>query len=360
MPAYRLSNVQTKYTHASNPPVLDKVVFTLDHIHAGNHHVCSTYEVVKYLVDHGISVTVFIIPFPVNKWGFIRMTNPSNNYAFDRNNAQLIYDLDRQRVTLGVHPKPAGNSQQEQTKQLNIINGIIQDVMGRKSTILSYHGHRAGPEPGIRFAGIQYARGIINYWSIGTGNPLNTPVIPFNSVTRAFEEVHTRSEAGLSSTIFVHSQELTNGSTKKRVFDSFVKEVMQRRLQAVPYLQAMQQDFRRGGGNSGGSSNHGGSSSSGDGSSSGHSSSGSASNAATGVLRLSALSKVGQRPIRANFSIKHLSGGGTYQANNVKTEQFSLPVGKYRVTAKVGNASLSENINLTVARGIHHIFRIPV
>jgi len=345
MSVYQLSNVQTKYPHAANPPVLDKVVFTIDHIHAGSHHVCSTYEVVKYLVDHGISVTVFI-----------QCTNPSNNYAFDRNNAQLIYDLDRQRVTLGVHPKPAGTSQQEQTRQLNIINGIIKDVTGKKSTILSYHGQRAGPEPGIRFAGIKYARGIINYWAVGTDNPLNTPVIPLNSVARAFEEVHTRSEAGLSSTIFVHSQELTNGSTKKRVFDSFVKEVMQRRLQAVPYLQAMQQDFHRGGSNSGGSTHHGGSSSSG----SSGSSSGSASNAATGVLRLSALTKVGQRPIRANFSIKHLGGGGIYRANNVKTEQFKLPVGKYKVTAKVGRASVSENITLTAAHGIHHIFRIPV
>ncbi|HIO91887.1 MAG TPA: hypothetical protein EYG68_03475 [Leucothrix mucor] len=345
MPAYRLSNVQTRYPHAANPPVLDKVIFTLDHIHAGDHHVASTYEVVKYLTDHRIPVTVFI-----------QCTNPSNNYAFDRNNAQLIYDLDRQLVTLGVHPKPAGHSQQEQTEQVQIINGIIRDVTGRSTNIMSYHGHRAGPEPGIRFPGMKYARGIINYWAVGTDNPLNTPVIPFNSVTRAFEEVHTRSEAGLSSTIFVHSQELSNGSTKKRVFDSFIKEVVQRRLQAVSYYQGMQGDFRRGGS---GSSSGGGSSTGG--SSSGSSSSSSVSNAATGVLRLSALKMPQQSPVRANFSLQNLgSGGGTYRANNVKTEQFRLPVGRYKVTAKIGNVSASETINLTAAGGIHHIFRLAV
>ncbi len=337
MPAYRLSNVQTQYTFAANPPILDKVVFTIDHIHAGNHYIPSTYEVVKYLTDHQIPVTVFI-----------QCTNPSNDYAFDRNNAQLIYDLDRQLVTLGVHPKPAGTSQQEQTRQLNIINGIIKDVTGRKSSILSYHGHRAGPEPGIRFAGIKYARGIINYWSAGRDNPLNTPVIALNSVSRAFEEVHTRSNAGFSSTIFVHSKELTNGSTKKRVFDSFVKNVQQRRLQADSYFHAMQEDF------------HGGSHSSNASSSSSSSSTHPVSNAATGVLRLSALTKQGQRPIRANFSIKNLNGGGTYRANNVKTEQFKIPVGRYKITAKVGSASVSETITLTTAHGIHHIFRIPV
>ena len=339
MPAYQLSNVQTRYPHASNPPVLDKIVFTIDHIHSGDHHTSSTYEVVKYLTDHKIAVTVFI-----------QCTNPSNNYEFDRNNAQLIYDLSPQLVTLGVHPKPAGTSQQEQTKQVQIISGIIKDVTGRSTNIMSYHGHRAGPEPGIHFPGMKYARGIINYWAVGTDNPLNTPVIPLNSVTRAFEEVHTRSEAGLTSTIFVHSKELRNGSTKKRVFDSFVREVMQRHLQALPYEKAMIEDFHSG------SSNHGSSSSS----SSSSSGSSSASNAATGVLRLSALTKVGQHPIRANFSIKHLGGGGTYRANNVKTEQFHLPVGKYKITAKVGNASVSETITLTIAHGIHHIFRIPV
>ena len=51
MLTYRPSNVAKPYRYAANPPHLDKLSFTLDHIHAGNGSVCSTYELVRYLIQ---------------------------------------------------------------------------------------------------------------------------------------------------------------------------------------------------------------------------------------------------------------------------------------------------------------------
>ena len=337
MATYRLSNTTNQYNFSGRPPTLDRVTFTIDHIHAGDHDICSTYEVVKFLVDKNIPVAVFI-----------QATNPSNNYEYDRNNARMIYRLAPHLVTLGVHPKPSGNTAQEQNRVHTVIRNIIKDVTGSFPVVLSYHGAGAGPEPGITFSGIKYARGILSSWAAGTDNPLNTPVMVMNSVSRAFAYTSQRNAAGYSSTIFVHTNELTDNSTKKLVFDTFVNEVTSRRMQAVSYYNAMLVDFNR-------------------------------SVTATppvptpprptpttpvtsgtlGSLRLSASSKVGRRPVNANFLIEKLNGEEAGRANNVKTHPFRIPLGQYKVTAKVGNITETATVNLTAASGIHHIFLIP-
>jgi hypothetical protein len=78
-----------------------------------------------------------------------------------------------------------------------------------------------------------------------------------------------------------------------------------------------------------------------------------------GSLRLSASAKVGRRPVNANFVIQKLNGQEVGRANNVKTQAFRVPLGQYKVTAKIGNVTETANINLTASRGIHHIFLMP-
>ncbi|HFC91527.1 MAG TPA: hypothetical protein ENJ51_01805 [Leucothrix mucor] len=326
MATYQLSSIQKTYKFSANPPVLDKVVFTIDHIHAGDHHLSSTYEVVKFLTDHGIPITVFI-----------QATNPSNDYEFDRSNARLIYNLAPHLVTLGVHPLPKGHSQAQQRDTLNIINRIIQDITRKRPITLSYHGSGAGPMLGISFPGIQFARGIHHTWAVNSDNRLDTPVMPLVSVSRAYEYIHERNNARLSATLFVHSTELRHGSRQRRVFDTLVRDVIQHRLQALPYLQAMQQDFRSDG-----------------------------ATAVTtqpteiGVMRLSALTKQGKRPIPVNLSIKQRDGNYSTSASNTTSRQFSLPVGKYRVSAKIGQTTETKDLSLNATQGIHHIFLMPV
>ncbi len=325
MATYQLSNIQKRYNFSANPPVLDKIVFTIDHIHAGSHHLSSTYEVVKFLTDRRIPVTVFI-----------QCTNPSNDYEFDRHNARLIYRLAPHLVTLGVHPLPKGASQQQQHETFHIISDVIRDVTRKTPVILSYHGGGAGPMRGIRFAGIKFARGIRQAWSANGDNPLDTPVMPLVSVSRAYEYIHERNNAGLSATLFVHSAELRLGARQRRVFDTLVRDVMQRRLQAIAYQQAMVHDF-----------NHTGASVI------------STTFQATGVMRLSALTKQGKRPISVDFSIKQRDGHYRNNVSNVNTRQFSLPVGKYRVSAKTGRMIETKDLTITATQGIHHIFLMP-
>lgn len=324
MPAYRPLNTQKKYPFSAKPPVLDKIVFTIDHIHAGNHSISSTYEVVKALTDRNIPVTVFI-----------QATNPSNDYEFDRNNARMIYDLNRQLVTLGVHPEPRGTSQQKQTEALNIIKGIIRDITGKTPVIMSYHGQGAGPESGIKFSGIKYARGIISAWTAGADDHLNTPVMILNSVQRSFDYTHERNNAGFSATLFLHSAELRAGSVKRRVFDTYVNEVQRRRLQAVSYLSAMKSDFK------------------------GTPQTPSRPKA-SGVIRLSALTKQGSRPIKADFTLEHQGNNQVFTAKNVDTRQFHIPIGNYKIMAKSGGVTVSDNIKLNATQGLHHIFFMPV
>ena len=326
MARYQLSNIQKRYSFSANPPVLDKIVFTIDHIHAGDHDLSSTYEVVKFLTDRRIPVTVFM-----------QATNPSNDYEFDRNNARLIYSLAPHLVTLGVHPLPKGASQQQQQKTLHIISDIIRGVTRKTPVILSYHGRGAGPMRGIHFAGIKFARGIRHAWSVNGDNPLDTPVMPLVSVSRAYEYIHERNNAGLSATLFVHSAELRRGTPQKRVFDTLVRDVMQRRLQALAYQQAMEHDFHHTG-----------------------TSVISTPPQATGVMRLSALTKKGKRPISVNFSIKQRDGHYRNHVSNVNTRQFNLPVGKYRVSAQIGRTTVNKDLILTATQGIHHIFLMPV
>jgi hypothetical protein len=327
MAAYRLSSIQKTYKFSANPPVLDKVVFTIDHIQAGDHHLSSTYEVVKFLTDHGIPVTVFI-----------QCTNPSNDYEFDRQNARLIYGLAPHLVTLGVHPLPKGHSQAQQRDTLNKISRIIQEITRKQPITLSYHGSGAGPMRGINFPGIKFARGIQHAWAVNTGNPLDTPVMPLVSVSRAYEYIHERNNAGLSATLFLHSSELRHGSRQRRVFGTLVRDVMQRRLQALAYQQAMQQDFHDGGSVSVVTT----------------------SPIETGVMRLSALTKEGKRPIAVNLSINQRDGNYAVSASNTTSRQFSLPVGKYRVSAKTGHVIETKNLTLNARQGIHHIFLMPV
>lgn len=233
MPVYNQSHVTQRYEHSANPPLLDKVVFTIDHIHQGGPGLYSTYDVVKFLTDRQIPVTIFI-----------QCTDPANLCPADRRNTQDVYDLNPNLVTLGTHSLSPANSQSAQAGNHNLIRNVISDVTGSSPVIMSYHGANAGPENGISYAGIRYARGIKSFWSAAQNdNPLNTPVMGLGSVSAAFDFIRLRNQAGLSATLFVHSAELTNGSTKKTVFDTIIKAVMDRKLQAMPYLSAMQSDY---------------------------------------------------------------------------------------------------------------------
>lgn len=337
MSVYKLSAVRNRYETAANPPVLDRVSFTIDHIHSGDDGLSSTYEVVRFLVDRQIPVTVFV-----------QATNPSYDYEFDRNNARLIYGLAPHLVTLGVHPLHSGHTQAQQTAVHNVINNIIKSVTGKNPVTLSYHGSGAGPEPGIRFPGIKYARGVGSAWSPGTDDRLNTPVMVFNTVQRSFAYTSERNRAGLSSTLFVHTQQLTDGSTTKEIFDTYVAEITAQRLQAVPYFDAMQTDFN-------------------DTSaptppvtppvvtppvtppSSGRQQS----------LRLSASDKKTRAPLRADFKIKQSTGETVEAANNTTSKQFSLPIGRYLVSATARGVTQNKTLDLTLAKGLHHIFLMP-
>ena len=325
MATYRLINTTNQYNFSANPPVLDRVVFTIDHIHAGDHDYCSTYEVVKFLVDRNIPVTVFM-----------QATNPSNDHEYDRSNARMIYRLAPSLVTLGVHPKPKGNSQQEQNRVHSIIRNIIKDVTGNFPSVLSYHGSGAGPEPDITFSGIKYARGILNSWAAGTDHPKNTPVMVMNSVSRAFAYTSQRNAAGYSATIFIHTNELRNGTPKKLVFDTFIKEVLSQRINAVAYLEGMNTDFNR------------------------TVTPTPPNNSVTlGSLRLSASTQAGRRPVNANFLIEQLNGEAVDRVSNVKTQAFRVPLGQYKLTATIGNVKEIATVTLTASRGIHHIFLMP-
>ncbi len=326
MPIYTLSNTQEHYLNSANPPVLDKVVFTIDHIHAGDFEISSTYEVVKFLTDAGIPVTVFF-----------QATNPSHNYEFDRNNARLIYGLAPHLVTLGVHPLPAGNTAARQLEVFHVISGIIKDVTGKKPLVLSYHGAGAGPMPGIHFPDIKYARGIGSAWALGGDDRLNTPVMVMNSIKRSFDYTTERNAAALSSTLFVHTQELAPDSLKKSIFDAYVKEVIARRLQAVPYYEAMLADFKDS-----------------------PLEPPTTGPVAKGSLRLSASEKVTRRPLKADLKIQILNGDIIETASNVTTQQFHIPVGKYRVSATALGKTESKDIELTKLQGLHEIFLIPV
>jgi hypothetical protein len=234
MKSYIQSNVTTKYEPSANPPILDKVVFTIDHIHNGNQQSPSTYDVVKFLTNKNIPVTIFM-----------ECSDPKNRCRLDIKNARKLYELNPDLVTLAVHSLSINNTQEKQTKNLELINQAIIDVTGSKPKTLSYHGKGAGPESGIIYNGILYARGVISEWSTAKkDNRLNTPVIPLSSVKAAFDFTYLRNLAGLSSTLFFHTAELRTGSRKKRIFDTFVKEVSERRLQALPYYESMVVDYQ--------------------------------------------------------------------------------------------------------------------
>lgn len=233
MPDYVMSNVIKSYGFSANPPALDKVVFTIDHIHPGGSGLYSTLDVVKFLTSRQIPVTVFM-----------QCTDPLNLCPADARNARSIYNLAPHLVSLGAHSLSPGHSQLSQRNNLSLIRNVISSITGADTRILSYHGRGAGPENGITYPGIVYARGIKSHWSTAQqDNPLDTPVMGLNSVDAAFDYTRSRNLAGLSATLFVHSAELRNGSRKKRVFDTFIKEVSAQRLQALPYYSAMTDDY---------------------------------------------------------------------------------------------------------------------
>ncbi len=233
MPVYSPSHVVKTYGFSASPPTLDKVVFTIDHIHQGGSGIYSTFDVVKYLVSKQIPVTVFM-----------QCTDPVNLCRVDKRNARDIVNLAPHLVNLGAHSLSPGNSQLAQRNNLILVRDAIRDISGTSLPIMSYHGSGAGPEPDIHYAGITYARGIHSRWSTARNDdPLNTPVMGLGSVNAAFDFIRLRNLAGLSATLFVHTSELTSGSRKKRVFDTLVKEVTARHLQALPYYDAMRVDY---------------------------------------------------------------------------------------------------------------------
>jgi len=81
--------------------------------------------------------------------------------------------------------------------------------------------------------------------------------------------------------------------------------------------------------------------------------------AVTGALKVSALTKVGRRPIKAHFYIQRLSGENVKTVSNVTSKQFSLPVAKYRITAKRGSVRMVKDVTVSAQRGQHIVFHIP-
>ena len=78
-----------------------------------------------------------------------------------------------------------------------------------------------------------------------------------------------------------------------------------------------------------------------------------------GGLRVSALTKVGNRPMTASFYIQKLNGENISNVKNVNTHQFNLPAGSYRITARAGTVRMVKQIKVIAARGIHEIFNMP-
>ena len=78
-----------------------------------------------------------------------------------------------------------------------------------------------------------------------------------------------------------------------------------------------------------------------------------------GGLRVSALTKVGNRPMTASFYIQRLNGENISNVKNVNTHQFNLPAGSYRITARAGTVRMVKQIKVIAARGIHEIFNMP-
>jgi len=83
-----------------------------------------------------------------------------------------------------------------------------------------------------------------------------------------------------------------------------------------------------------------------------------ANSAAVGGLRLSALTKQGKRPITASFYVQRLNGQNVETIRNVKTQQLTLPAGKYKVTARTSEATVVKEVEVLATKGVHEIFLI--
>lgn len=232
MPEYTPSFVNAIYGPSANPPKLDKIVFTIDHVHMGGAKVYSTYDVVKFLVRNKIPVTIFM-----------ECTDPANSCHVDKLHVKEIYELDPDLVTLGIHALPKGSNQEDQSARLRLINDMIVELTGSPTVILSYHGAGAGPETGIVYNNVKYARGIKSWTSAHRPNKLDTPVMSLRSIESSFRYTRLRNKAGLSATLFIHSVELNNVLPQKRILDTFVAQVKMQKLQALDYYSAMEADF---------------------------------------------------------------------------------------------------------------------
>ncbi|PID45174.1 MAG: hypothetical protein CSB47_09915 [Proteobacteria bacterium] len=80
---------------------------------------------------------------------------------------------------------------------------------------------------------------------------------------------------------------------------------------------------------------------------------------AMGGLRLSALTKVGNRPTNVSFYIQKLNGKNVKSVKGVSTQQFRLPAGHYRITARKGTARVVAKVKVQANRGVHKIFHMP-
>lgn len=82
-------------------------------------------------------------------------------------------------------------------------------------------------------------------------------------------------------------------------------------------------------------------------------------NVAMGGLRVSALTKEGNRPTNASFYIQKLNGENVENVKGVSTQQFNVPAGKYRITARKGTARVVSEVTVVANRGLHEVFHIP-
>jgi len=325
-PPYQLSsNIIDKYEGSGYSSGLDKIAFTIDHIDMGDAKRSSTYEVVKYLTDHEIPVTVFM------------QSHNSENHEQDKENALQIYKLAPHLVTLGIHPLARHHTPEDQSRDFNIISCMIEDITGKKCITLSYHGNKAGPMKGIDFPGIKFARGIIcpSHTSCNDDQSLNTPVLPLAHLLYTYKLIKKENIDGRSATLFVHSIELSSSVEKKIIFDTLINDVVFKRLDALHYLEAMEENYRDF-----------------------HPMI--TSPLVTGSIRFSALKEKTNEPTLVDLSIQQIDGSYTVEISKIDSIRLYLPVGKYDITATTIDTkkTYTTDIVLTASKGIHHIFHV--
>lgn len=334
MPHYQPSSVSGQYTHMARPPFPDKISFTLDHLQVSTPAAPGTADIVRYLTARDIPVTVFV-----------RCAEPRNGCPRNRPLAEEVYRINPRLVTLGVHSRSKTRPRQEQLDNLAAINNMIEDITGKKSMVMSYHGKNAGPVPGFSFPGMRYCRGITSKWSSAGFDGFNTPVVSANTIKKCYAEVAAMNKSGLVPTLFFHSHELSKAPGHrifKSRFDNFVNDIVHKNLQAVHYLEAMETSLNPGSAPvSGGDTDD------------------SDTPTITRRFRVSA-SEIGTlRPVKVDYIIEDADGRQVGMTQNKTTELFTLPVGDYIVRARVNNQErCHQHFTLTVAGGLHVILYV--